>query len=754
MSQEKDKNIYICMALCFLAGIASFGYFMYSHNGILLLRDDFNYQQIPFLTALNRCVKNFTGTWCWNVDLGTQMVGAYSFYNLGSPFVWGTFLFPESWVPYLMGWFYILKYMVAGVTAYLYLRMFVKNRSYAIAGALLYSFSGFQSTNLLFFHFHDAVAFFPLLLIGLENLITHHKKALFIFAVFINCMVNFFFFISEVIFLILYYILRFWKKDLVLFFKNGLTCVLCGMIGAGMAAALFLPSILYITGSSRTAPSLSLQTLFYYAGYVLLAAKGFLLPGEPMSSQSSILPQYFMSANCYLPMVGGSLAFSYILKRKKDWLTRLLVILWIFSCSPVMDSAFYLFTQSYKRWWFMFILMLAAASVTVLDNIEEYPVKAGLSVNMFLLIAFGAVTVYLDKASWTGSSFIFDQKMFLASCGISLAGLLLTWVWRLTAGKNRTASRSLLAGISLFCVLTTSYGVNLYQKGAESTADYMDRYHLGLQLKNLDSQYRYNLTDNLLTFTGEAAGTGSFSSTISNSVHDFDKLFDFDRLNISLTPDSVPGLRELMAAKYSLTSSLLPDQTPLDTLTVSGKTWYITEEPVCPIGFTQDSYMTQEELCALPVDKRGVAMLDNLIIHSSKEDFVSSHLKHREQPHYSDNHSEIPALVSLSQKNKVTDFVRDQSGFQCRADIQSEKAVFFSIPFDNGWRAYINEKRTDILNCGGMMGILLSPGEYDISFQYHIPGLKAGMWISLFSICVFIAVAYGETEYILPINFY
>lgn len=126
MKFNKNKDIYICLLLCFLIGIASFGYFMYLDKGVLVVTSDFNSQQIPFLTALNHHFKNYTGSWCWNADLGTQIVGSYSFYNIGSPFVWLTFLFSKSCIPYLMGWLYILKYMTAGVTAYLYLKMFVK----------------------------------------------------------------------------------------------------------------------------------------------------------------------------------------------------------------------------------------------------------------------------------------------------------------------------------------------------------------------------------------------------------------------------------------------------------------------------------------------------------------------------------------------------------------------------------------------------------------------------------------------------
>ncbi len=124
------------------------------------------------------------GQWCWSLDLGSSVISGFSFYNLGSPFFWIFLLCPKGSFPYLAGPLYILKYAVACVTSYIYLRSFSKSKSYkndyALIGALLYAFSGFQTINLQFFHFHDVVAFFPLLLWGIENVDNKKTRPLFI----------------------------------------------------------------------------------------------------------------------------------------------------------------------------------------------------------------------------------------------------------------------------------------------------------------------------------------------------------------------------------------------------------------------------------------------------------------------------------------------------------------------------------------------------------------------------------------------
>ena len=74
------------------------------------------------------------GGWTWSYDLGMSTIQAFSFYGLGSPFVWISMLLPVQLYPYLAGWIYILKYTVAGVTAYSLIRRFTKGETGAVNG--------------------------------------------------------------------------------------------------------------------------------------------------------------------------------------------------------------------------------------------------------------------------------------------------------------------------------------------------------------------------------------------------------------------------------------------------------------------------------------------------------------------------------------------------------------------------------------------------------------------------------------------
>ena len=174
----KNKAL-LSFLLSFLLGTIITLPWIITGKGMFSLVADYNFQQIPFNININNSIKEGSIFWTWYNELGSNFIGTYSFYNLFSPFNMIGYLFPAKFFPYLAGILLILKYAVSGFTAYLFLQRYVKNKNYAVLGSLLYSFSGFQLTNVLFFHFHDVVAFFPLLLYSLDNLMYDDKKHLF-----------------------------------------------------------------------------------------------------------------------------------------------------------------------------------------------------------------------------------------------------------------------------------------------------------------------------------------------------------------------------------------------------------------------------------------------------------------------------------------------------------------------------------------------------------------------------------------------
>ena len=89
------------------------------------------------------------------------------------------------------------------MTAYGFIRRFVRNKNAALIGGLLYAFSGFQVFNIFFNHFQDVTAFFPLMLIAMEEHINNNRKGVFALTVALMGMINYFFFTGQAVFLVI-----------------------------------------------------------------------------------------------------------------------------------------------------------------------------------------------------------------------------------------------------------------------------------------------------------------------------------------------------------------------------------------------------------------------------------------------------------------------------------------------------------------------------------------------------------------------
>ena len=146
------------------------------NGGYYIYYGDYNSQQIPFYNHAHEFIRNEGVGWDWGTDLGANFIGSYSFYLLGSPFFWLTIPLPQNLVTFSMPILLALKFGTASMTAYAFIRRFVRNKNAALIGGMLYAFSGFQAFNIFFNHFHDVTAFFPLMLIAMEERINNNRR--------------------------------------------------------------------------------------------------------------------------------------------------------------------------------------------------------------------------------------------------------------------------------------------------------------------------------------------------------------------------------------------------------------------------------------------------------------------------------------------------------------------------------------------------------------------------------------------------
>jgi len=456
-------------------------------SAVFLYYGDYNAQQICFYENCVRMVRSGDFGWDWVTDLGSNFIGSYSYYMLGSPFFWIMCIFPSTWAPYLMAPMYMIKYMVAGVVSYAYLQRFVKNKNYAVIGALLYTFSGFQIYNTFFNQFHDVVAFFPLLLIGMEEYVQNDRKGIFAIAVMINALINYFMFAGQVVFCVLYFFFRIRTKSFKITLAKMFGLMIESVFGLLMSMFIFLPAASALMGNSRISSSYT-DTLsklfdsisdgdwekagdsfkklfiyrkdgnFYWQRYGQIFESYFFPPDIP--SRVNFFYGHetrWASISIYLPMFGLSGVFALFTVKKRTWLKSFIIFLVVCSFIPLLNSMFFLFNSSYyARWLYMLILMMALATVVSLeDSRTQWRVPTAISTFICTAVAIPlGLLWYVNEDDATELGYPPYIGRFWLYVAIAFIGIFITaFIIRKYRG-TKFFERALLYGV---CSITVLY---------------------------------------------------------------------------------------------------------------------------------------------------------------------------------------------------------------------------------------------------------------------------------------------------------
>jgi len=722
---------FILATICFVP-------FILHGNGIFVLCDDFNFQHIPFTMLCNEAIKSGEFLWNWNIELGSSLLETMSFYVLGSPIFWITLLFPSETYPYLVGWLYILNYALAGLFSYAYIQRFVTNKKYALLGSLLYSFSGFQAVNLLFFHFHNIVAFFPLLLIGLEEKIVQKKRGVFAFTVFLNALLNFYFFIGEVIFLIIYFLVRFIKKSeqAKKIFHDIVSCLIEGIIGVSMSAFLFIPSILTVLNNPRASSQSGLSLTMSNREYLQILRYLF-FPGEIMPSQSVIYETDYSSLSAYLPLVSLCLVATYIIKKKNDWLSKLIFICAIFTIVPALNNLFTLYTSSYHRWYYMMILVFCLASTIVLEKRDNFPISIISILTLIFMIIMCLFLYVWDKYKYKT---IFETKTFLLLSIVAIIGILILFLITHTIHiqKENRYFNLLFISISVFCIVSTVYTLYRYQNYRSIDAEmYYSKIKAFKEIEYEDgfriSTNEDDSTDMIrnIAMTAPLPSVNAFCSAVHPSIMEFYNILGLERK--IFTPTRTDEIDLLLSVKYYVTEIIDSSKVPIQTTSYGNANYYTyINDFYLPIGFTYETYMLQSDYLNLPNEVRAKAMLYSLIIPDQYSTEVSKIITMvDENVIKSLKQKDLNYFTSLHALECSKEFLQSKNTANSTIIADKPKYAFFSIPFDPSWKSFVNGIEVEIIPVNNLMAIPINKGNNTIEFVYESNSFNISFLISI-----------------------
>ena len=737
--------------------------FLLYDKGYFLFYGDFNVQQVPFYPMAHDAVRKGDIFWNWNTDLGVNFMGSYAFYLLGSPFFWITMPFPSDAVPYLMGPLLMLKFACASLTGYMFIRRFAKNRDFALIGALLYAFSGFSVYNIFFNHFHEAIIMFPLLLVGLEELMQNDRKGVFAAAITLSALANYMFFAGQVIFVVIYWILRLTSGAWEITAKKFISLIVESVVGLLMSMFLLLPALIVVTTNPRTDSIMYGWGALFYGKeqrYGSIIECFFFPPDLPAR------PNFFPEADAKWASLGGWLPlFSMTgviawMQSKKNWLKKIIITLSFFALVPILNSLFFLLNEAYyARWFYMLTLMMALATVMSLER-KQTDWNRAFRWTFGITAAFTVVIGFMPKERQDGEFKTFGlmeyPDRFWVYVVIAIGSLLtLSFIIKLLHKNPKKFAKLAVLSVTVITIVYSMYYIGTGKSQSYLTRDFIIPYSLrgnhDITLPEGEN-YRvdvYDGMDNQAMFW-KLPTIQAFHSIVPRSVMDFYPQVGVERGVGSRPETKYPALRPLLSVRwlfdYAADNGFADrdDNGEILSTKMAGYEYYDTQngfniyenQNFIPMGFTYDKYITQADFDETSKGERSNILLKGILLDDSQIDKYGHMYERLETPQYSDMSADAMAQDCAERNDAVCyDFKRDNLGFSAKINLEEETLVFFSVPWEEGFTATVNGLNANVEKVNvGFMAVRVPAGrENVIRFNYMTPGFFAGILITLVS---------------------
>ena len=588
--------------------------------------------------------------WDMSLGYGADILSTLNYYAIGDPLnlLYG-FVSPKN-TETMYDFMILLRMYLAGITFIMYARK-MKKRSYGtVIGALVYVFSGFCfRLGLRHPFFINPIIYFPLLCLGIEKIYQRERPYVFIFAVCVSAMSNYYFLYMLTIFAVIYAWIRFYKYTEENKMKNFcLTILKFGMyytLGIAMAAVILLPSVIGFLGNGRYGNGVDWKSLIVYPGkYYLLFIENFIGYGNMGSNTNA----------GYLPIVGIVVLFTLFSQRMKHKKYRAAFIASIIALIlPIFGYAFNGFSYANNRWAF------ALSFIVALLTAEMYPRLFVMSKRQQIGIGAGIIiyTVFCIIVNASGEE-ILKNKGIMAACGlIAVFYILLLIFQRLGYDTQKRIVR-----VSMAILLLISVGVHGYYrfdpKGYAYTQEFMDQGQAYRTLKednirmlskvNDPSVYRvhaegyryknYGLINHLNTISGYYSIT---AKCVTDTIKGYDTL-GMQYADKYKGVDQRLGLLSLAGVKYitvAHNSQVAKDVSSMgdvpygvEKLRKKGNITLYKNKYALPFAYAYDSYMTEQQYEQLNGIGKEQAMLAQIILNQHPADKEIQHNEQRNGP--------------------------------------------------------------------------------------------------------------------------
>ena len=774
-SYVNGKELYYLLGLVVLAGFIIFQDFI-SLKKIYLFKDigsDTINIYYPLLVNLSESMhNNGVPYWSFSQGMGQNIFPLW----LGDFFSNFIMLFSKANLPKVIVFMELLKIILCSFIFFQYLKQLKLTGFACLLGALLYSFTGYVILGGTWIIFSTEAVYVAIILLGFERWLNQGKWFLFLLGIFLLSLLQPFYLYSYTIFLVFYIIVRYnevrsfdWKE----FIFFSLKTVGIAALGVAISAFQLLPDVLMLIESPRVggeaglSAKLKSQSMFGIADEVLRFTTTFRAFGNDMLGGGTDFKgwQNYLEAPILYCGILSLVAFPHVFgslgKKEKKFYAILTVAFVLPILFPYFRYIFWAFSGDYYRTLSLVIcVIMLFYSAKAISYIEQKQ-----SINKIVLLVNGLfllILLYTPKAEYKQA--VNDGLRSFAAVLVLAYSFLLYLLSSKTAIKH--TAKALLIAVCFIEILSFSYNT-VNKRSALTKRELTEK--VGYNDYTVDAVNFINKNDKSFfrinkDFSSGLAIHASINDGKSQSFYGTSSYHSFNQKNyIKFLGDlNVIDVKDENATRWAKSLT----ERPLLFSMASGKYW-LSKRPdsylqgfgydsinkfgdvkvyknryALPFGFAYNKVMDLTKFKTLTTLQKDLYLLKGCVYDDEQSSdftqFLKFDLKDTTQQF---SFEEYGKLVSELRKDSVTITSFKDSHIEGTINLDSSKIVFFSIPFDEGWSATLNNAEVKLYRVNsGLTGMIVPKGNHKIALSFEPRLMKKGAMISVVGLIILLGL--------------
>lgn len=769
--------VYLLMLGC---GVVYFDYIVL--NKVYLFKDigsDSININFPYLMHLSGYITEYgLPSWTFAMGVGHNL---YPFWLSDIMSLLLVITVDQSNLPYGIAYMEVVKIILSGILFYKYLVEIGLLKPTALIFGLLFAFSSYVILGGGWTIFSTEALYAVIMLFGFERWLNKRKIAWFVLGVFLMSLLQPFFLFMYALFFLLYIPARYadkfdWhRSEFIVFFIQTFGLAVLGLT---ISAFQLLPDVLQYLESPRVSGESSYFNLLSGKPVFEIASEDLRFTTKLRAFGADLLgtgsdyrgwQNYLEAPMSYcglLCLVAFPQFFCALNRTQKITYGVFSTIVFLPMVLPYIRYAFWLFSGNYFRTYSLMVsLVLLMFSAKAIDNImRTRKVHKAVLVTTFLFLLwllFGNAPYY-DKL--IDHSLRLVVVIFIAIYTVLLMGL---------DAKIFTEKASMFV-MTMFCfievvgfsMLTVNHRDAMTGEEIKAKVGYNDYTVEAIKyLKDADQSFfrvdkNYSSGLAMHRSINDAMVQGYFGTSSYNSFNQLNYVRFLGEHNI-INPNvehqtrwiiglsARPILLTLFSVKYLLLKSDLNEQGyGYFHLADFGDVKVYENSNYLPLGIAYDKVMFEHEFHTLSQAQKDIYLLRGCVVGDDNGIPLNGF------------ESIAPALleegISFAQYSKYVESLRKdafrltefkQSRIKGEVDVTRPKILFFSIPYDGGWKATVNGVEAMLYRINsGFLGLRVDAGKSAIELNFQPRLMRLGAFISLIGCLIFIVLSVKSRE--------